>query len=59
MMRIFIVFVSLKYSLIQKKLEKNPSIDIFSNMFLKQSIKLLYRKFTVHNAPRHFFKLMD
>lgn len=26
------------------------SVDIFSNVFWKQSIKLLYRKFTVHNA---------
>lgn len=28
-------------------------------MFLKQNIKLLYRKFTVHNAPWHFFKHME
>lgn len=45
----------LKISLIQKKIRKKySSVDIYSNVFLKQGIKLLYRKFTVHNAPGHF-----
>ena len=51
MKKMYMTLASLKYPLTQKVFrKKHLSVDIFSNVFLKQSIKLLSIKFTVHNA---------